>query len=77
MTFASVAFTMGMCYHVSDTTSRNRQIRRTPLSQAFLSYPLGGEIVGGSVNVIACLIRAIPAVKGWGYSSTGRVSSRM
>jgi hypothetical protein len=41
MTFAYVAFTMGMCYHVSDTTSRNRQIRRTPLSQALLSYPFG------------------------------------
>jgi uncharacterized membrane protein len=77
MTFAYVAFTMGMCYHVSDTTSRNRQIRRTPLSQALLSYPLGGEIVGGSVNLIACLIRAIPAVKGAGIRRPGPVSSRM
>jgi uncharacterized membrane protein len=36
MTCAHVAFTIGTCYHVSDATSRNRAVRRTALSQAFL-----------------------------------------
>jgi len=55
--FAYVAFTIGMCYQVSDTTVRDRQIRRTVLSHAFLSYVFGVAIVGGSVNLIAGLVR--------------------
>ena len=55
--FAYVAFTIGMCYQVSDTTIRNRKIRRTVLSHALLSYMFGAAIVGGSVNLIAGLIR--------------------
>mgnify|MGYP001073099381 FL=1 len=55
--FAYVAFTIGMCYQVSDTTIRNRRIRRTVLSHALLSYMFGAAIVGGSVNLIAGLIR--------------------
>ena len=55
--FAYVAFTIGMCYQVSDTTVRNRRIRRTVLSHALLSYVFGVAIVGGSVNLIAGLIR--------------------
>jgi uncharacterized membrane protein len=54
--FAYVAFTIGMCYQVSDTTVRDRRIRRTVLSQALLSYLFGVAIVGGSVNLIAGLI---------------------
>jgi uncharacterized membrane protein len=54
--FAYVAFTIGMCYQVSDTTLRNRRIRRTVLSHALLSYVFGTAIVGGSVNLIAGLI---------------------
>jgi uncharacterized membrane protein len=54
--FAYVAFTIGMCYQVSDTTIRNRRIRRTVLSHALLSYLFGAAIVGGSVNLIAGLI---------------------
>ena len=54
--FAYVAFTIGMCYQVSDTTLRNRRIRRTVLSHALLSYVFGVAIVGGSVNLIAGLI---------------------
>jgi uncharacterized membrane protein len=54
--FAYVAFTIGMCYQVSDTTVRNRRIRRTVLSHALLSYLFGVAIVGGSVNLIAGLI---------------------
>ncbi|HEY6811203.1 MAG TPA: DUF1345 domain-containing protein [Propionibacteriaceae bacterium] len=55
--FAYVAFTIGMCYQVSDTTIRDRRIRRTVLSHALLSYLFGAAIVGGSVNLIAGLIR--------------------
>ena len=55
--FAYVAFTIGMCYQVSDTTIRDRRIRRTVLSHALLSYVFGAAIVGGSVNLIAGLIR--------------------
>jgi uncharacterized membrane protein len=55
--FAYVAFTIGMCYQVSDTAVRDRQIRRTVLSHALLSYVFGVAIVGGSVNLIAGLIR--------------------
>jgi uncharacterized membrane protein len=54
--FAYVAFTIGMCYQVSDTTVRDRRIRRTVLSHALLSYLFGVAIVGGSVNLIAGLI---------------------
>ena len=54
--FAYVALTIGMCYQVSDTTVRDRRIRRTVLSQALLSYVFGVAIVGGSVNLIAGLI---------------------
>jgi uncharacterized membrane protein len=55
--FAYVAFTIGMCYQVSDTTVRDRRIRRTVLSHAFLAYVFGVAIVGGSVNLIAGLVR--------------------
>jgi uncharacterized membrane protein len=54
--FAYVAFTIGMCYQVSDTAIRDRRIRRTVLFHALLSYVFGTAIVGGSVNLIAGLI---------------------
>jgi uncharacterized membrane protein len=55
--FAYVAFTIGMCYQVSDTTVRDPRIRRTVLFHALLSYLFGVVIVGGSVNLIAGLLR--------------------
>ena len=55
--FAYVAFTIGMTYQVSDTTVRDPRIRRTVLSHALLSYLFGVVIVGGSVNLIAGLVR--------------------
>jgi uncharacterized membrane protein len=54
--FAYVAFTIGMCYQVSDTTVRDPRIRGTVLSHAFLSYLFGVVIVAGSVNLIAGLL---------------------
>jgi hypothetical protein len=81
MTAHTSPFTIGTCYHVSDATS-HRQIRRTVLSQALLWCVFWGAfsvraIVAGLANLIACLIRSIPAVKGFAYSSTGAGSSRM
>jgi len=53
--FAYVAFTIGMCYQVSDTTLRDPRIRRTVLAHAVLSYVFGVVIVAGSVNLISGL----------------------
>ncbi len=53
--FAYVAFTIGMCYQVSDTTLRNPRVRNTALAHALLSYVFGVVIVAGSVNLIAGL----------------------
>jgi uncharacterized membrane protein len=55
--FAYVAFTIGMCYQVSDTTMRNAQLRRTVLGHAILAYVFGVVIVAGSVNLISGLFR--------------------
>jgi uncharacterized membrane protein len=55
--FAYVAFTIGMCYQVSDTTLRDPLIRRTVFAHALLSYVFGVVIVAGSVNLISGLFR--------------------
>jgi uncharacterized membrane protein len=54
--FAYLAFTIGMTYQVSDTTVRDRRIRRTVLSHAFVSYLFGVVIVAGTVSLIAGLL---------------------
>jgi uncharacterized membrane protein len=53
--FAYLAFTIGMTYQVSDTTLRDRRIRRTVLSHALISYVYGVVIVATGVNIIAGL----------------------
>jgi uncharacterized membrane protein len=53
--FAYTAFTIGMTYQVSDTTLRDRGIRRTVLGHAFISYVFGVVIVAAGVNVVAGL----------------------
>lgn len=53
--FAYIAFTIGMCYQVSDTTLRNPRVRNTALAHALLSYVFGVVIVAGSVNLISGL----------------------
>jgi len=55
--FAYVAFTIGMCYQVSDTTLRDPRVRRTALTHALLSYLFGVVIIAGSVNLISGLFR--------------------
>jgi uncharacterized membrane protein len=54
--FAYLAFTIGMTYQVSDTALGNREIRRTVLGHAILSYLYGVVIVATGVNVIAGLV---------------------
>jgi uncharacterized membrane protein len=55
--FAYIAFTIGMCYQVSDTTLRDPGIRRTVLAHALLAYVFGVVIVSGSVSLIGGLAR--------------------
>ena len=54
--FAYMAFTIGMTYQVSDTTLRDRRIRRAVLGQALISYVFGVVIVAAGVNVVAGLL---------------------
>jgi uncharacterized membrane protein len=44
-----------MTFQVSDTALQNRQIRRTALRHALLSYLFGTVIVAATVNLIASL----------------------
>lgn len=55
--FAYLAFTIGMCYQVSDTTVRDRRIRRTVLVHSVLSYLFGVVIIAASINLVAGLIQ--------------------
>jgi uncharacterized membrane protein len=54
--FAYLAFTIGMTYQVSDTTLRDRRIRRAVLAHALISYGFGVIIVAAGVNVVAGLL---------------------
>lgn len=54
--FAYAAFTIGMCYQVSDTTMRDGATRGTALSHALLSYLFGVVIVAGVINLIGGLV---------------------
>jgi uncharacterized membrane protein len=55
--FAYLAFTIGMTYQVSDTTLRDRRIRRTVLAHAALSYLFGVVIVATGINLVAGLVK--------------------
>jgi uncharacterized membrane protein len=55
--FAYLAFTIGMTYQVSDTTLRDRRIRRAVFLQALLSYLFGVVIVAAGINLVAGLVR--------------------
>ena len=54
--FAYLAFTIGMTFQVSDTSLRDRRIRRTVLFHALLSYVFGVVIVAAGVNIVAGLV---------------------
>jgi len=53
--FAYLALTIGMTFQVSDTDLQTKQIRRTALRHALLSYVFGSLIVASTVNLIAGL----------------------
>jgi uncharacterized membrane protein len=55
--FAYLAFTIGMTYQVSDTTLRDRGLRRAVLVHALLSYVFGVVIVAAGINLIAGLVQ--------------------
>jgi uncharacterized membrane protein len=53
--FAYLAFTVGMTFQVSDTAITSKQIRRTVLHHAWLSFPLLAVIIAASINLISGL----------------------
>jgi uncharacterized membrane protein len=54
--FAYVAFTIGMCFQVSDTDLAKRPIRRAALHHALLSYVFGSVILAVTVNSVAAIL---------------------
>jgi uncharacterized membrane protein len=53
--FAYLAFTLGMTFQVSDTDLQTREIRRTALRHALLSYLFGTGILATTINLVASL----------------------
>jgi uncharacterized membrane protein len=54
--FAYLAFTIGMCYQVSDQTIGCRHMRRTVLVHSLVSYVFGVFIIAATINAIAGLL---------------------
>ena len=55
--FAYLAFTIGMTFQVSDTNIGTKEIRRTALRHAWLSFPLGAVIIATSINLVSGLAK--------------------
>lgn len=55
--FAYLAFTIGMTFQVSDTNIETKQIRRTALRHAWMSFPLGAVIIATSINLVSGLAK--------------------
>jgi uncharacterized membrane protein len=55
--FAYLSFTIGMTFQVSDTSIKTKQIRRTALRHAWLSFPLGAVIIATSINLVSGLAK--------------------
>jgi len=53
--FAYLAFTIGMTYQVSDTQLTSRQIRKTALRHALLSFVFVTSVVAMTINIVAQL----------------------
>jgi uncharacterized membrane protein len=53
--FAYLALTIGMTYQVSDTQLGTRELRRTVLRHAVLSYLFGSLILAATVNLLVSL----------------------
>jgi uncharacterized membrane protein len=50
--FAYFAFTIGMCFQVSDVTISNRLIRRTALLHALVSFAYNTGILAVVLNIV-------------------------
>ena len=55
--FAYLSFTIGMTFQVSDTNIESKQIRRTVLRHAWISFPMGVVIIATTINLVAGLAR--------------------
>jgi len=55
--FAYLAFTIGMTFQVSDTDIKSKQIRRTALRHALMSFPLLAVIIATSINLVSGLAK--------------------
>ena len=55
--FAYLAFTIGMTFQVSDTSFKTKQIRRTALRHALMSFPLVTIIIATSINLVSGLAK--------------------
>jgi uncharacterized membrane protein len=55
--FAYLSFTIGMTFQVSDTNIVSKQIRRTALRHAWLSFPLGTVIIATAINLVSGLAK--------------------
>ena len=55
--FAYLAFTIGMTFQVSDTDLQSKEIRRTALQHAWLSFPLGAVIIATTINLVSGLAK--------------------
>jgi uncharacterized membrane protein len=53
--FAYLAFTIGMCFQVSDTAISSREIRATVLRHALLAYMFGTVILTTAINTVVTL----------------------
>jgi uncharacterized membrane protein len=53
--FAYLALTIGMTFQVSDTNLQTKNIRRTALRHALLSYAFGTLIIATTINLVAGL----------------------
>jgi len=54
--FAYVAFTIGMCFQVSDTDISKKALRRAAIHHALLSYLFGAVILAIAVSTVASLL---------------------
>jgi uncharacterized membrane protein len=54
--FAYLAMTIGMTFQVSDTDLGTKDIRRTALRHALISWLFGAVLIGLTINVLASLL---------------------
>jgi uncharacterized membrane protein len=55
--FAYLVLTIGVTFQVSDTNLKTKEIRRTALRHALLSYVFGALIIATTINLIAGLTK--------------------